>query len=156
MSDEYLLRLAIAKAREGIASGQSPFGAIIARGVNVIAAAHNTVWRDCDPTAHAEINAIRLAAAFLKTIDLSGLTMLSTCEPCPMCLAAIHWSKIDRVVFGASIADADSAGFTELRIGAASLAQLGGSRLIVETGLCRDECSHLFEEWAAAGLCRPY
>jgi guanine deaminase len=156
MSDEYLLRLAIAKAREGIASGQSPFGAIIARGVNVIAAAHNTVWRDCDPTAHAEINAIRLAAAFLKTIDLSGLTMLSTCEPCPMCLAAIHWSKIDRVVFGASIADADSAGFTELRIGAASLAQLGGSRLIVETGLCRDECSHLFEEWVAAGLCRPY
>jgi guanine deaminase len=156
MSDEHLLRLAIAKAQEGIASGQSPFGAIIVRGAEVIAAAHNTVWRDSDPTAHAEINAIRQAAAKLKTINLSGLTMLTTCEPCPMCLAAIHWSKIDRVIFGATIADAQSAGFTELRVGAASLAQLGGSKLIVETGPCRDECSRLFEEWAATGLCRPY
>jgi tRNA(Arg) A34 adenosine deaminase TadA len=156
MDDVAAMRLAIETARDGIAASQSPFGAVIVRDFNIIAAAHNTVWRDCDPTAHAEINAIRQAAAALKSIDLSGSTILSTCEPCPMCLAAIHWSKIDRVVFGAAIADAEAAGFTELRVAAASLAQLGGSRLIVESGPCRDECSRLFADWAARGLGRPY
>ena len=93
-----LMSLAIARARDGIAAGQSPFGAIIVRGADVVAATHNTVWRDTDPTAHAEVNCIRSAAAALKLIDLSGCEMYSTCEPCPMCLSAIHWSKIDRVV----------------------------------------------------------
>jgi tRNA(Arg) A34 adenosine deaminase TadA len=156
MTDEHFLRLAIAKAQEGIAMGQSPFGAAIVRDGSVVAAAHNTVWRDRDPTAHAEVNAIRAAAAALKTIDLSGCTMFTTCEPCPMCLAAIHWAKIDRVVFGATIADAEAAGFTELRCSAAELARLGGSRLIVESGRCRNECAGLFAEWSARGLSRPY
>jgi guanine deaminase len=156
MNDQHFLRLAIEKAQEGIAIGQSPFGAVIIRDGVTIAAAHNTVWRDCDPTAHAEINAIRAAAAALKTIDLSGSTMFTTCEPCPMCLAAIHWSKIDRVVYGATIADAAGAGFTELRVGAASLAELGGSQLIVEPAASPADCSRLFSDWAARGLGRSY
>ena len=156
MDEIKAMRLAIEWTREGIAAGQSPFGAVIVRDDDEIAAAHNTVWRDCDPTAHAEVNAIRAAAAALRSIDLSGCTMVSTCEPCPMCLAAIHWAKIDRVVSGATIADADAAGFTELRVSAAELARLGGSRLRVEAGPCREECCGLFEEWKQRGLCKPY
>lgn len=156
MTEIDAMRYAIEKAREGIESGQSPFGAAVVRGADVIAAAHNTVWRDCDPSAHAEVNAIRAASAAMKTIDLSGCTMFSTCEPCPMCLAAIHWAKIDRVVYGATIADAEAAGFAELCLAAAELARLGGSRLRVEAGPCRDDCLELFEEWKQRGMCKAY
>jgi tRNA(Arg) A34 adenosine deaminase TadA len=156
MTEIEAMQYAIEKAHDGIESGQSPFGAVIVRGDDEIVAAHNTVWRDCDPSAHAEVNAIRATSAALKTIDLSGRTMFSTCEPCPMCLAAIHWARIDRVVFGATIADAEAAGFTELRVSAVDLARLGGSRLRVEPGPCRDECCKLFEEWKHIGLSRPY
>jgi tRNA(Arg) A34 adenosine deaminase TadA len=156
MDEEHFLRLAIAKAHEGIMAGQSPFGAAIVRDGAVVAAAHNSVWRDRDPTAHAEVNAIRAASGTLKTIDLSGCTMFTTCEPCPMCLSAIHWAKIARVVFGATIADAEAAGFTELRVAAAELVRLGGSRLVVVSGPCRDACVQLFADWSARGLCQPY
>lgn len=147
MRDEDFMRLAIAKAREGIAAGQTPFGAVIVKGDEVIAAAHNTVWNDCDPSAHAEVNAIRQAARALQTIDLNGCTMYTTCEPCPMCLTAIHWAKIDRVPYGATIADAAKAGFSELRVGASDLARMGGSPLRVEPGPLREECAALFAEW---------
>ncbi len=150
------MSLAIAEARRGIAAGQSPFGSVIVRDGAVVAAAHNTVWRDTDPTAHAEVNCIRASALRLATIDLGGCTLYSTCEPCPMCLAAIHWSKVDRVVFGASIADAAGAGFAELQVAALTLAEMGRSPVIVEGGLCRDECAGLFGEWKDAGLGRPY
>jgi tRNA(Arg) A34 adenosine deaminase TadA len=156
IDDTTAMRLAIAAARRGIAAGQSPFGAVIVRGDDVLAASHNTVWRDTDPSAHAEVNAIRAAAAAAGTIDLAGCTMVTTCEPCPMCLAAIHWSKIDRVVYGATIADAGEAGFTELRVSAAELARLGGSRLRVEPGPCRDDCRKLFALWKQSGLGKPY
>src|SRR6059058_3557562 len=104
MSDDEALQLAITACRMGIAAGQSPFGAVVVKGDRAITAAHNTVWRDGDPTAHAEVNAIRAATRLLGTIDLSGCTLYSTCEPCPMCLAASHWAKFDRVVYGAAIA----------------------------------------------------
>src|SRR4051794_15872306 len=113
MKDEEYMRLAIAKTREGIAAGQSPFGAVIVRDGKVVAATHNTVWLTTDPTAHAEVNCIRAAASVLKTIALEGCTLYSTTEPCPMCLSAIHWAKIERVVFGATIEDAATAGFAE-------------------------------------------
>jgi guanine deaminase len=156
ISDQDAMKLAIGKAREAIAAGQSPFGAVLVREGRVVAEAHNTVWRDGDPTAHAEINCIRRAAADLGRIDLSGCTMYSTCEPCPMCLSAIHWSKIDRVVFGATIADATAAGFSELPVAAAELAKIGGSPLRVEGGLLRDACAALFGQWREAGLSKPY
>ena len=104
MTDEDFMRLAIEKTREGIAAGQSPFGSAIVKNGEVVAVTHNTVWKTTDPTAHAEVNCIRRAAASLGTIELAGCTLYSTCEPCPMCLAASHWAKIDRVVFGATIA----------------------------------------------------
>src|SRR5438309_1330547 len=126
MTDHDYMRLAIRKAQEGIAAGQSPFGSAIVRDGQVVAVTHNTVRRDDDPTAHAEVNCIREASRVLKAICLRGCTLYSTTEPCPMCLSAIHWAKIDRVVFGASIADAQIAGFSELAVAAKVLAQLGG------------------------------
>ncbi len=73
-----------------------------------------------------------------------------------MCLAAIHWAKIDRVVFGATIADAAAAGFSELAVDAKVLAKMGGSHLVVEDGLLRDECAALFGQWKKAGLAKAY
>jgi len=156
MTDEEYMRLAIEKTCEGIAQGQSPFGAVIVAEGKVIAAAHNTVWRDHDPTAHAEVNAIRQAASALGRIDLSGATLFTTCEPCPMCLAATHWAKIDRVVYGASIEDAAAAGFSELRVPARALARQGRSPLRVDPGPCRDECRELFTLWRKSDLSKPY
>jgi guanine deaminase len=155
MEAEYM-RLAIRKAQEGISRGQSPFGSAIVRAGEVVAVTHNSVWLTCDPTAHAEVNCIRAAAAALKTIFLHGCTLYSTTEPCPMCLSAIHWAKIERVVFGATIADAQTAGFSELGVPAAELAKMGGSPLIVESGLLQQECAALFKQWLNSGLAKAY
>jgi tRNA(Arg) A34 adenosine deaminase TadA len=155
MDEQAFMWRAVEKAREGVAKGQSPFGAAVVKDGQVVAAAHNTVWLDTDPTAHAEVNALRRAAAELGTIFLRGCTMYTTCEPCPMCLSAIHWAKFERVVFGATIADAAEAGFTELHVPAKELARQGGSRLVVQDGLLRDACRELFERWKQAGG-RPY
>lgn len=150
MDHETYMRRAVAICREGIAEGQTPFGSVIVREGRVVAEAHNTVWRDTDPTAHAEVNAIRIACRALGEIDLGGCVLYTTCEPCPMCLAASHWSRVELVVFGASIADAETAGFTELGVPAAELARQGGSRLIVEPGPLREECRALFDLWKEA------
>src|SRR4051812_31531222 len=99
MTEQEYMTAAIRKAQEGIAAGQSPFGSVIMRGDQIVAATHNTVWRDGDPTAHAEVNCIRAAARTLGTIFLTDCTLYSTTEPCPMCLSAIHWAKIHRVVY---------------------------------------------------------
>jgi guanine deaminase len=155
MEPEYM-RLAIRKAQEGISRGQSPFGSAIVRGGEVVAVTHNSVWLTGDPTAHAEVNCIRAAASALKTIFLHGCTLYSTTEPCPMCLSAIHWAKIERVVFGAAIADAKTAGFSELCVPAAVLAQMGGSPLVVESGLLQQECVELFNQWLNSGLAKAY
>jgi tRNA(Arg) A34 adenosine deaminase TadA len=151
MTEADYMRRAIDVTREGIAAGQSPFGSVVVKDGRIVAATHNTVWRDTDTTAHAEVNCLRAAAKALATIDLSGCTLYSTCEPCPMCLAAIHWAKVDRVVFGATINDAAKAGFNEMHVPAAELARMGGSRLKVESGLLQDECAALFGEWKRAG-----
>lgn len=150
MDHEAFMRRAVEVCRKGIASGQSPFGSVIVREGRIVAEAHNTVWQDTDPTAHAEVNVIRIACRSLERIDLTGSTLYTTCEPCPMCLAASHWARVDRVIFGASIADADAAGFSELSVPAASLARQGGSPILVEPGPLRDECRALFDAWKAA------
>jgi len=156
MTEADYMREAIAITRKGIDAGQSPFGSVIVKNGVVVAATHNTVWLTTDPTAHAEVNCIRAAAKALQSIALDGCTLYSTTEPCPMCLSAIHWAKIDRVVFGATIGDAADAGFKELFVPAATLAEMGKSPLIVEFGLLRKECAALFDEWKKAAKCRAY
>jgi tRNA(Arg) A34 adenosine deaminase TadA len=156
MTEADFMRAAIEKTRAGIAAGQSPFGSVIVHGGEVVAATHNTVWQTTDPTAHAEINCIRAAAKHLKTIFLTGCTLYSTTEPCPMCLSGIHGARIERVVFGATIADAADAGFHELFVPAKNLAALGRSPVKVESGLLQAECAALFDEWKRSGKARAY
>ncbi len=156
MGNEKFMQLAIDKTREGIQNGQSPFGCAIVKGEDVVAVTHNTVWLTCDPTAHAEVNCIRAAAKKLNTIDLSGCTMYTTCEPCPMCLTATHWAKIDTCYFGATIADAEDAGFSELTIAAADMVEQGKSPLKVKPGMKWKECAGLFKEWKEAKKGKVY
>jgi len=154
--NEQMMKRAIEKAREGIQKGQSPFGCAIVKGDRLVAAAHNTVWLTTDPTAHAEVNALRLAAKELGTIDLSGCTLFTTCEPCPMCLTATHWAKIDTCYFGATIADAENAGFSELTISADEMVRQGKSPLKVHSGLLQKECAQLFHDWKALNKGKVY
>lgn len=153
MTDEQGMQLAIDACRRGIEAGQAPFGSAVVKGGRVLVATHNTVWADSDPSAHAEVNAIRSACREMGSIWLRGCTIYCTCEPCPMCLAASHWAKLDRVVFGASIADAgpDAAGFSEMPIAAETMVELGQSPLVVHRGVLQAECVRLFEEWKRLG-----
>lgn len=141
------MRLAIAKAREGVAAGQTPFGACVVRGDEAVAVAHNVVLATTDITAHAEVTAIREACRALGTVDLGGCVIYSTCEPCPMCFSACHWANLDRIVYGASIADAAASGFRELTVSNDDMKRLGGSRVGIEPGFLRDEALELFREW---------
>lgn len=153
---EELMRLAIAKTREGIAAGQTPFGCAIAREGQVIAAAHNRVFATTDITAHAEMNAIRDGCRTLNRIFLEGATVATTCEPCPMCMAALHWARVAQVYYGATIADAADAGFNELTLPAAELLRAGNSRVELMDGVLRDECKTLFDEWRQSPQSQPY
>lgn len=153
-----LMRLAINQARQGMAAGQSPFGCAIARPGDdqPLAAAHNTVLATTDITAHAEINALRQGCRQAGDIFLTGAVVATTCEPCPMCLAALHWARVETVYFGATIADAAQAGFNELALPAKELAERGGSTLRLTPGLLADECRQLFAEWLARPEHRAY
>jgi guanine deaminase len=144
-----LMRLAIEKCRTGLSAGQSPFGCAIARGGEILSCSHNTVVLTTDITAHAEMNAIREACRAVGDIFLSGAIVATTCEPCPMCMAALHWARVDTVYYGATIADANEAGFNELQLPAAKLLQLGGSTLKLVPQVLPAECKQLFAEWLA-------
>ena len=156
MSDEQWMRVAIDAARDGINSGQSPFGAAIVRDGRLVVAAHNVVWQTTDATAHAEVTAIRSACRALNSIDLRGCTIYSTAEPCPMCFSACHWAKLDRIVYGATIDDARAAGFSELPIYNADMKRLGRSPVEVVGGVLAAECRALFAQWGKAAGHRAY
>jgi len=111
--DRSLLLHAIMIAEKGIEKGHGPFGALIAKGGIIIAEANNKVVLSHDPTAHAEVLAIRKASSLLKTHDLSGCVLYTSCEPCPMCLGAIYWSGIRKVVYAADRHDAERSGFSD-------------------------------------------
>jgi tRNA(Arg) A34 adenosine deaminase TadA len=111
--DKKFLRKAIETANDGIKKGCGPFGAVIAKENRIIAVSNNKVILNTDPTAHAEILAIREAAGYLGTHDLDGCILYASCEPCPMCLGAIYWSGIKRVVYASDRKDAAIAGFDD-------------------------------------------
>jgi guanine deaminase len=149
MEPAELMQLAIDICRQGLAAGQSPFGCAIARDGELLACSHNTVLATTDITAHAEVNAIRAACRQTGNILLEGAIVATTCEPCPMCMAALHWARVDSVYFGASIANAAVAGFNELQLPAGELLRLGGSKLKLIPGVLPQECKRLFAEWNA-------
>ena len=112
-TDKSLLLRAVEIANSGIDIGGGPFGAVISKDKKILAEEYNRVVLTNDPTAHAEILAIRKAASVLKSHDLNGCTLYSSCEPCPMCLGAIYWSGINKVVFACDRNDAEKAGFSD-------------------------------------------
>ncbi len=113
---EQFMRQAIELATENVVSGRGgPFGAVIVKGGDAVATGTNLVTSSCDATAHAEITAIRNACKALNAFELRGCTIYSSCEPCPMCLAAIFWARCDGLYFGNTAADASEAGFDDSR-----------------------------------------
>lgn len=108
------MQAAIDEAFIGMRKGEGgPFGAVIVKDGEIIARAHNEVLTTNDPTMHAEVNAIRKATKLLQRFDLSDCEIYSTCEPCPMCFAAIHWAKMKKLYFGASRFDAAEVDFDD-------------------------------------------
>lgn len=156
MTDEDYIKIAIQEAQAGIRTGQTPFGACIVRQGQILTQAHNQVWMTTDITAHAEICAIRRACLAINSIDLSGSTIYSTTEPCPMCFSAIHWARIHRIVFGTRITDARSFGFHELEISNERLKTLGGLSVQIVGGCLPNDCLELFHQWSVGNHRRVY
>jgi guanine deaminase len=113
MNKEELMRRAIALSEKSVKTGGGPFGAVIAKNGVVIAEASNSVTIDFDPTAHAEVNAIRIACDRLRTFDLEGCEIYCSCEPCPMCLGAIYWAHLDYIYYANDRKAAAGIGFDD-------------------------------------------
>jgi tRNA(Arg) A34 adenosine deaminase TadA len=145
------LRRAIVLATENVVSGAGgPFGAVIVRDGRIIAEAANTVTVTLDPTAHAEVNAIRAAAKALSAFTLAGCGLYSSCEPCPMCLAAAHWARMDAIYFGASAADAARAGFDDAFLYRELRKDPDQRKLLPVTQLLGEEAWASFAAWLAS------
>ncbi|HEX7476808.1 MAG TPA: nucleoside deaminase [Polyangiales bacterium] len=110
------LRAAIDEALHSVRSGGGPFGAVVVHDGKLIAKGRNRVTSTLDPTAHAEVVAIRAACAALQDHRLTGATLYSSTEPCPLCLAAVYWARIERVYFAATREDAARAGFDDAEL----------------------------------------
>ena len=111
--DAKFMQQAIDLSIENVANGGGPFGAVIVRDGEVIATGTNRVAANCDPTAHAEVSAIRAACAKLGDFKLSGCTIYSSCEPCPMCLSALYWAGVERIFYGNTKQDAKEIDFDD-------------------------------------------
>jgi len=143
---ESYINKAIEEASSNIDKNGGPFGAVIVFKRKIIAIGGNTVTIDNDPTAHAEINAIRKAAKVLKNFDLSGCELYSSCEPCPMCLSAIYWARIDKVYYAATKEDAHDAEFDDNMI-YKELDLPIDKRRIPFISLNRDFALSVFQKW---------
>ncbi len=142
-----IMKLGIEEARKTMNEGfGGPFGAVIVdSNNNVIAVASNTVLKDNDPTAHAEINAIRKACKKLNTHDLTGYKIYATGYPCPMCLSAIIWSNIKEVYYGTDLNDAEKIGFRDQKI--YDFINKKDLTLLDIEQIKHDECLKLFLEY---------
>lgn len=112
-TDREFMRKAARMAEENVAAGGGPFAALIVKEGEVIASGVNTVTLSNDPTAHAEVNAIRNACSKLGTFSLKGCRVYSSCEPCPMCLSALYWAGVERIYYGNTKDDADAIDFSD-------------------------------------------
>lgn len=144
------LRRAIALATQNVVSGKGgPFGAVIARNGKIVGEGANSVTASNDPTAHGEVNAIRAAAKALGTFTLAGCELYTSCEPCPMCLAAAYWARLDAVYYGASAAEAARAGFDDAFL-YAEFRKDQNQRKLRSTQLLGAEAWASFAAWIAA------
>jgi tRNA(Arg) A34 adenosine deaminase TadA len=145
------LRRAIALATHNVETGAGgPFGAVVVHGGKIVAEAVNTVTAQLDPTAHAEVNAIRAAAKALGSFSLAGCQLYTSCEPCPMCLAASYWARLEAIYYGASAADAARAGFDDAFIYQELRKENAGRTSLPATQLLREEAWASFAAWIAS------
>ncbi len=145
MNEKWMKR-AIELSVNNVRNGGGPFGAVIVRGDEVIATGVNRVTDRCDPTAHAEVCAIREATARLKRFDLSDCEIYSSCEPCPMCLGAIYWAHLKKVYYGGTKRDAADAGFDDSFI-YEELARPYAERHLPMENILNQEAQAAFREW---------
>ena len=146
MTKEDFMREAIRLSVKNVREGGGPFGAVIVKRGEIIARGVNSVVPEKDPTAHAEVNAIREACKVLGIFDLTGCEIYSSCEPCPMCLSAIYWAHIDKVYFANTKEDAARIGFDDSFIYEEVARPIVERVLPTETFL-RDEAMKAFEAW---------
>jgi guanine deaminase len=155
MANPFMAR-AIALAIENVRSGRGgPFGAVVVKEGKIVSEGANDVTSTNDPTAHAEIIAIRKACAALKDFELRGCELYTSCEPCPMCLGAIYWARPDRIYFGACAADAAEVGFDDSLI-YHEIPKPHSQRKIPTAQLMRDEALETFRAWQEAANKVPY
>ena len=144
------LRRAIQLATRNVVTGAGgPFAALVVRDGLIVAEAANTVTATNDPTAHGEVNAIRAAAEALGTFTLAGCELYSSCQPCPMCLAAAYWARIEAIYYGASAADAARAGFGDAFL-YDEFRKEPAARALPAKQLLGDEAWASFEAWIAS------
>ncbi len=144
------LRRAISLATRNVESGAGgPFGAVVVRNGKIVGEGVNSVTASRDPTAHAEVNAIRAAARTLGTFTMAGCQLFASCEPCPMCLAAAYWARLDAVYYGASTADAVRAGFDDAFL-YEELRKDASQRKLRAMQLLGDEARASFAAWSAS------
>ncbi|CAM4150249.1 tRNA(Arg) A34 adenosine deaminase TadA [Pedobacter westerhofensis] len=148
---EKFMRIAIALAEKNVSENLGgPFGAVIVKDGKMVAKSGNRVTTTNDPTAHAEVSAIRLACKKLKTYDLKGCVIYTSCEPCPMCLSAIYWARIDIIYQGNTKSDAAEIGFDDQFI-YEELEKPVHARKVKVTELLRDEAQEAFKLWEDSG-----
>ncbi len=147
MDHSSFLKMAVDEAFLGMRSGEGgPFGAIIVRDGKIIGKGHNTVLHSCDPTAHAEVNAIRDACQQAKNPHLSGAVIYSNFEPCPMCLAAIYWADIHSLYYSKGRADAEKIGFMDKHL-YHEISMKEDQRQILASHISLPEMDDLIKEW---------
>jgi guanine deaminase len=144
---EFFMQQAIDLSIENIEQGGGPFGAIIVKDGKLVAKGVNRVTATNDPTAHAEVNAIREASKALKTFNLKGCEIYTSCEPCPMCLGAIYWARIDKIYYGNTKADAKAIGFDDSFI-YDELEKTLEKRIISTTQLMPLQAKIAFKKWS--------
>lgn len=143
------MRRAIELSRKNMLSGQGgPFGAVIVKDGVIVGEGWNKVTSSNDPTAHAEVDAIRNACRSLANFDLKGATIYTSCEPCPMCLAAIYWARIEKVYYANTRTDAAAIDFDDEFL-YSEVAKPLKDRSIPIQPLLRDEAQSVFQEWSA-------
>lgn len=140
MNHEEFMKMAIAEAK----LGDAPYGAVIVKDSQVAIKAHNSVRRDNDPSAHAEVNAIRKLTAQLQTPSLEGYILYTSCEPCPMCATACIWAGISEIIFGASIQDLIHSGVNQIDLPCEDIIAKGFRKIKLTKGILKSESLALF------------
>ena len=148
MNQNDFMHRALHLARRSLDNGGGPFGAVIVRDGLILAEGNNRVTATPDPTAHAEVVAIRKAALAIENFDLSGCEIYTSCEPCPMCLASIYWARLDNIWFAGSRHDAADAGFDDAFLYDEIAAPMNQRRIPIRQVLAEDAMA-VFATWRA-------